>query len=148
MLFDLEILLVYPYSVSAYNNSYYGLFFLILFILVLTAGFVFEFGRGALQISSRQTGYLVSSNLEVKESKNSLNLYHRGSVTYKGKRYYSSQSSPSSSSVVPVRVYNNLDLDKIDILKENKGKSCVYLLKNLENGKTYIGSSVNLTVRV
>lgn len=65
LLFDLEILLAYPYSVSAYNNSYYGLVFLILFILILTAGFVFEFAKNALEIKSRQTGYLESSNAEV-----------------------------------------------------------------------------------
>lgn len=58
LLFDLEILLVYPYTVSSYNNSAYGLFFVIVFLLLLTVGFVFEFGRGALKIESRQTGYL------------------------------------------------------------------------------------------
>jgi NADH-ubiquinone oxidoreductase chain 3 len=58
LLFDLEILLVYPYTVSSYNNSSYGLFFVIIFLLLLTAGFVFEFGKGALKIKSRQTGYL------------------------------------------------------------------------------------------
>lgn len=58
LLFDLEILLVYPYTVSIYNNSIYGLFFVIVFLLLLTAGFVFEFGKGALKIKSRQTGYL------------------------------------------------------------------------------------------
>jgi len=61
MLFDLEILLVYPYTVSSYNNSYYGLFFVIVFLLILTAGFVYEFGRGALKIDSRQTGYLADA---------------------------------------------------------------------------------------
>ena len=62
LLFDLEILLVYPYTVSSYNNSSYGLFFVIIFLLILTAGFVFEFGKNALKIKSRQTGYLGSSN--------------------------------------------------------------------------------------
>ncbi|KAF8241186.1 hypothetical protein K440DRAFT_509626, partial [Wilcoxina mikolae CBS 423.85] len=51
----LEILLVYPYTVSSYNNSSYGLFFVIIFLLILTAGFIFEFGRGALKINSKQT---------------------------------------------------------------------------------------------
>lgn len=58
LLFDLEILLIYPYSISSYNNSSYGLFFVIIFILILTAGFVFELGKNALKIKSRQTGYL------------------------------------------------------------------------------------------
>lgn len=60
LLFDLEILLVYPYALSSYNNSYYGLFFVIIFLVILTAGFVFEFGKKALQINSRQSGYLMS----------------------------------------------------------------------------------------
>lgn len=82
LLFDLEILLIFPYSVSSYNNSLYGFVFVFLFLLILTAGFVFEFGRGALKINSKQTGYLnsstpepFSSNMEVNESKNAFNLY-------------------------------------------------------------------------
>jgi NADH-ubiquinone oxidoreductase chain 3 len=69
MLFDLEILLVYPYTVSSYNNSYYGLFFVIVFLLILTVGFVFEFGRGALEINSRQSGYLKSSDISISSTK-------------------------------------------------------------------------------
>lgn len=60
LLFDLEILLVYPYTVSSYNNSYYGLFLVIVFLAILTVGFIYEFGRGALKINSKQTGYLES----------------------------------------------------------------------------------------
>jgi hypothetical protein len=40
-----------------------------------------------------------------------------------------------------------LDLDKLVILSENKGKSGVYRLTNLVNGKVYIGSSINLSKR-
>ena len=54
LLFDLEILLVYPYVVSAYTNGIYGLIIMLVFFLVLTLGFVFELGKNALQIESRQ----------------------------------------------------------------------------------------------
>lgn len=54
LLFDLEILLVYPYIVSAYNNSIYGLVNMLIFFLVLTSGFAFELGKKALSIDSRQ----------------------------------------------------------------------------------------------
>lgn len=54
LLFDLEILLVYPYVVSAYVNSIYGLVIMLLFFLALTLGFAFEFGKNALKIDSRQ----------------------------------------------------------------------------------------------
>jgi len=54
LLFDLEILLVYPYVVSAYINGIYGLILMLVFFLVLTAGFSFELGKNALKIESRQ----------------------------------------------------------------------------------------------
>lgn len=54
LLFDLEILLVYPYVVSAYTNGIYGLLVMIVFFLVLTLGFAFELGKNALKIESRQ----------------------------------------------------------------------------------------------
>src|SRR5438309_5120446 len=54
LLFDLEILLVYPYLVSAYTNGVYGLTVLLVFLLALTLGFAFELGKKALSIDSRQ----------------------------------------------------------------------------------------------
>ena len=61
LLFDLEILLVYPYVVSAYTNSIYGLVIMLIFFLVLTLGFAFELGKNALKIDSRQTYTLFKS---------------------------------------------------------------------------------------
>jgi NADH-ubiquinone oxidoreductase chain 3 len=55
LLFDLEILLVYPYSVSSYNNDIYGLIIMIVFFILLTLGFIFELGKNALSIESKQT---------------------------------------------------------------------------------------------
>src|SRR6201998_676690 len=54
LLFDLEILLVYPYIVSAYTNDIYGLIIMLIFFLILTLGFVFELGKNALKIDSKQ----------------------------------------------------------------------------------------------
>ena len=55
LLFDLEILLVYPYIVSAYTNGIYGLIIVLFFCLVLTLGFAYELGKSALKIDSRQS---------------------------------------------------------------------------------------------
>lgn len=55
LLFDLEILLVYPYSVSGYTNDIYGLVIMMVFFVLLTLGFIFELGKNALTIDSRQT---------------------------------------------------------------------------------------------
>jgi NADH-ubiquinone oxidoreductase chain 3 len=57
LLFDLEILLVYPYSVSSYTNDIYGLAIMMIFFVLLTLGFVFELGKNALTIESRQTSF-------------------------------------------------------------------------------------------
>ena len=64
LLFDLEILLVYPYVVSAYTNGIYGLIIMLIFFLILTLGFVFELGKNALKIDSRQV-----YNLQIKNWK-------------------------------------------------------------------------------
>ncbi len=54
LLFDLEILLVYPYVVSAYFNGLYGLIIMLVFFIVLTLGFAFELDKNALKIESKQ----------------------------------------------------------------------------------------------
>ena len=65
LLFDLEILLVYPYVVSSYSNGIYGLMLMLIFFLALTLGFAFELGKNALKIDSRQMFILNSKNLGV-----------------------------------------------------------------------------------
>jgi len=47
-----------------------------------------------------------------------------------------------------VVTYSNADTDKVQILAENRKKVCVYLWINNENGNKYVGSSVNLSVRM
>lgn len=63
LLFDLEILLVYPYIVSAYNNGIYGLVIMIIFFLLLTLGFAYELGKNALNINSKQIYNIKESHL-------------------------------------------------------------------------------------
>jgi len=63
LLFDLEILLVYPYVVSAYINNIYGLVIMLIFFLALTLGFAFELGKNALKIDSRQMSTLLFKNI-------------------------------------------------------------------------------------
>jgi NADH-ubiquinone oxidoreductase chain 3 len=65
LLFDLEILLVYPYVVSSYSNGVYGLMLMLVFFLALTLGFAFELGKNALKIDSRQMFILRSKNSNI-----------------------------------------------------------------------------------
>jgi len=75
LLFDLEILLVFPYVVSAYTNESYGLVILLIFFLALTLGFAFELGKSALKIDSRQMStlfYKQNSHISTKEGSQTL----------------------------------------------------------------------------
>lgn len=49
--------------------------------------------------------------------------------------------------MVPEKYYLNADTDKVTILSDNKGKSGVYRWKNTINGKSYIGSAIDLRKR-
>ena len=54
LLLDLEILLTFPFAVSGYINNLYGLIIALIFIGIIIIGFVFELGKSALKIDSRQ----------------------------------------------------------------------------------------------
>jgi NADH:ubiquinone oxidoreductase subunit 3 (subunit A) len=55
LIFDLEILLFYPLAVTLYSVSTYGFVVAIIFFTVLTLGFVYEFGKGALYFTDQRS---------------------------------------------------------------------------------------------
>lgn len=65
LLFDLEIVLIYPYIVSSYVNSLYGLVVLLVFFVILTLGFAYELGKNALKIENRQTDGIKQNITEI-----------------------------------------------------------------------------------
>ncbi|SRR6266540_1830610 len=56
LLLDLEIILTFPFALSEYINNIYGLIITLAFVGIITIGFVFELGKNALKIDSKQTG--------------------------------------------------------------------------------------------
>ena len=50
LIFDLEILLLFPLAVSLYHVSSFGFSIAIIFFTILTIGFVLEIGSGAIKI--------------------------------------------------------------------------------------------------
>src|ERR1700759_2675568 len=72
LLLDLEILVIYPYGLSSYENGIYGLIIVLIFIGIITAGFVFELGKGALKIDSRQS----YNYFNVDSTKNFVNTFY------------------------------------------------------------------------
>jgi group I intron endonuclease len=47
----------------------------------------------------------------------------------------------------PIHSYLNADTQKIQICLDNKGKTSIYKWTNLISGKSYVGSSINLSNR-
>lgn len=70
LLLDLEILVIYPFGLSSYENGIYGLIIVLIFIGIITAGFVFELGKNALKIDSRQ------SNVYYQKSSRFINTFY------------------------------------------------------------------------
>lgn len=52
LIFDLEILLLFPLAVSLYQVSTFGFSIAIIFFLILTIGFVLEIGSGAIALTN------------------------------------------------------------------------------------------------
>jgi len=66
-------------------------------------------------------------------------------------RLFSSSCKPDNNTINPSITaeakYNDADVDKVKFLTENRDKSGVYRWTNKKNGKTYVGSSINLSTR-
>ena len=52
LIFDLEIVLLYPLALTLYQVSIFGFAIAIIFFIVLTIGFVLEIGSGAIQLTN------------------------------------------------------------------------------------------------
>lgn len=69
----------------------------------------------------------------------------KNSTSVKFIRLYSTNSS---NPLIPAKIYPNADLQKQDIIKENQSKSSIYRWVNIINGRSYVGSAVNLSKRI
>lgn len=102
LLFDLEILLVYPYLVSAYTNETYGLAIILIFLLALTLGFAFELGKKALSIDSRQT---IKVSHIPKPHTNMILFLQSGMFSFRGSYYFKLISEKLNVSTVLTRLF-------------------------------------------
>ncbi len=51
LVFDLEILLLFPIAVTLYQVSIYGFSIALIFFIILTIGFILEIGSGAINFT-------------------------------------------------------------------------------------------------
>ena len=61
LVFDLEILLLFPIATTLYQVSLFGFSIALIFFIVLTIGFVLEIGSGAISLIDQKTGLPVKS---------------------------------------------------------------------------------------
>ena len=54
LVFDLEVLLLFPAAVSMYNIAQSGFWILLFFLVILTIGFIYEYASGALNYTSKE----------------------------------------------------------------------------------------------
>jgi len=49
IVFDLEIIFLFPYATVLYENSYLAFWSMSIFLFILTIGFIYEYTKGALK---------------------------------------------------------------------------------------------------
>ena len=90
---------------------------------------------GAVLLISTNIGYITSLDTEI--------------GIYNGLFHSITQNfNPYLLSIVPILPYSNADTMKTEILNENRNKIGIYRWINLLNGKSYVGSGVNLSHRL
>jgi NADH-ubiquinone oxidoreductase chain 3 len=62
LVFDLEVILLFPFAVAIYQISVYGFWIMFIFIFILTVGLVFELGSGAIYFTSKPSSSKPSSS--------------------------------------------------------------------------------------
>lgn len=88
---------------------------------VFNKNFVYITRANAHQISQAKAGFYKSLAFFKKTSQN----LHIRTFTITASAF-KAQSDFTNSSIVPVKTYRNVDINKLLILKENKGKAGVY----------------------
>ena len=66
LVFDLEILLLFPIAATLYQVSTFGFSIALIFFIVLTIGFILEIGSGAIDLIDQKTGLPVKSSQQIK----------------------------------------------------------------------------------
>jgi NADH-quinone oxidoreductase subunit A len=51
IVFDIEVLFLFPFAVTLYEVSLLGFWIAIIFLIVLTIGFIYEWSKGALKFT-------------------------------------------------------------------------------------------------
>lgn len=81
LIFDLEVLLLYPLAVTLYQVSFFGFTVAIIFFIVLTIGFILEIGTGAISMNNLKNKNKLSPNIKIKNKRVLLNIQQKASFS-------------------------------------------------------------------
>jgi len=161
LVFDLEVLLLFPAAVSMYSIAQSGFWILLFFLVVLTIGFIYEYASGALNYANKEKDSELPPVNNSKTINNSFNTvqcrkYHISNSLRKENNSKIGDNLPdvfgncqesfinkeldvmlkiSLSTNKAVKEYSNSEESKLLILNEDKGKSGIYLWLNKINSK-------------
>lgn len=63
LIFDLEIAVLFPLAVTLYQVTAYGFWIGMIFLILLTIGFVYEYGKGALKFTDHRSAIRENTSL-------------------------------------------------------------------------------------
>jgi group I intron endonuclease len=153
LVFDLEVLLLFPAAVSMYSIGQSGFWILLFFLVVLTVGFVYEYASGALNYTSKEKDSELPPAQITTVIKNNP-LFKDTNYKY-GVRNYSSSSKNEFKdywlSIKPISEWYNLDKNGYSKTYINKynSQNGIYIFRLIkEPWKCYIGSAESFSKRL
>jgi NADH-ubiquinone oxidoreductase chain 3 len=131
LIFDLEILLLFPIAVTLYQISLFGFSVAIVFFLVLTVGFILEIGSGAISDNtSSSSSSFNKSNKILPLFKNKSNKYNIKFLKYKNVFIVISVIIIIIIIIINLKFSFNFDL-YLPLIKSN----CLIVSQSNNNGK-------------
>jgi NADH-ubiquinone oxidoreductase chain 3 len=152
LVFDLEVLLLFPAAVSMYSIAQSGFWILLFFLVVLTIGFVYEYASGALNYANKEKDSELPPTQVSIFIKNPLD---KGIYYKHGVRNYSSFSKNEFKdfwlNIKPISEWYNLDKNGYSKAYINKynSQNGIYIFRLIEEPwKCYVGSAESFSKRL
>ena len=92
-------------------------------------------------------GNKTSKSQQIKKTENISYTLKSNLISFRSYSVYTAKFYSTFLPIVPLISYNNLNLNKKNIILELKNKSGIYRFVNKINGNCYVGSSINLGSR-
>jgi group I intron endonuclease len=160
LIFDLEILFLFPFAVVLYQSSLTAYWFAVIFFLLLTLGFLYEWSKGSLYFTRPYSNDTPSDSSVIPPRTCKITLWKLFLIVALVVIIYIGSSTPVSSDILgstallgltPVTPWYEMDAKghSPKFEQEQKGKSGIYVYrrKGAAPNKVYVGSATCLKTR-